>query len=92
MKTGTELIAEERQRQVDSEGWTPEYDDEHSGGALANAAACYVLRSRTGLWPWRADRWKPGDGTPAGRVRELTKAGALIAAEIDRIQRAANPK
>lgn len=27
MKTGIELIAEERQRQIEVEGWTPEYDD-----------------------------------------------------------------
>jgi hypothetical protein len=29
--------------------------------------------------------WKP---TPSDRIRELTKAGALIAAEIDRLKRA----
>jgi hypothetical protein len=42
------------------------------------------------LWPWNNYRgteanpawWNPGD-----RIRELTKAGALIAAEIDRLQR-----
>lgn len=33
------------------------------------------------LWPW--DEFKP---TPDDRVRELAKAGALIAAEIDRLQ------
>jgi hypothetical protein len=31
-------------------------------------------------WPWHPDFWKPGD-----RIRELAKAGALIAAEIDRL-------
>jgi hypothetical protein len=31
-------------------------------------------------WPWHPDFWKPGD-----RLRELAKAGALIAAEIDRL-------
>lgn len=31
-------------------------------------------------WPWHPDWWKPGD-----RLRELVKAGALIAAEIDRL-------
>jgi len=34
------------------------------------------------LWPWGNEEWKP---TPDDRVRELTKAGALIAAEIDRL-------
>lgn len=36
------------------------------------------------LWPWEVDSWKP---SPEDRVRELVKAGALIAAEIDRLQR-----
>jgi hypothetical protein len=34
-------------------------------------------------WPFAAGWWRPGD-----RVRELSKAGALCAAEIDRILRA----
>lgn len=36
------------------------------------------------LWPWDPEWWKP---CPRNRVRELVKAGALIAAEIDRLQR-----
>ena len=38
------------------------------------------------VWPekWDEDWWKP---SPRKRVRELVKAGALIAAEIDRLQR-----
>jgi hypothetical protein len=37
------------------------------------------------LWPWEVPAWKP---VPADRVRELVKAGALIAAEIDRLRAA----
>lgn len=36
------------------------------------------------IWPWDKSWWKP---TPDDRIRELIKAGALIAAEIDRLQR-----
>lgn len=43
MKTALELIAEERQRQIDVEGWTPEHDNGHSKGELPAAAACYAL-------------------------------------------------
>lgn len=39
---------------------------------------------RVPQWPWTYDTWKPGDDP----VRCLVKAGALIAAEIDRLQRA----
>lgn len=92
MKTGIELIAEERQRQITAEGWTAAHDDDHDSCELAKAAAWYALPSNwrehiakrgiIPLWPWTEDA-KPGPD----RVRELTKAGALIAAEIDRLQR-----
>ena len=35
-------------------------------------------------WPWDESWFKP---TPDDRIRELVKAGALILAEIDRLQR-----
>ena len=35
-------------------------------------------------WPWRNEDWKPSND----RVVNLVKAGALIAAEIDRLERA----
>lgn len=37
------------------------------------------------IWPWSVRWWKP---TPGDRIRELVKAGALIVAEIERLQRA----
>ena len=92
MKTGIELIAEERHRQIEKEGWTAEHDAEHFTGALALAAACYATPQKHRHmywagnmpfgWPWERAWWKP---TPENRIRELQKAGALIAAEIDRL-------
>lgn len=38
-------VLAERRRQVEVEGWTPEHDDEHVGGQLAMAAACYAAHS-----------------------------------------------
>lgn len=44
MKTGIELIAEERRRQIEAEGWTAEHDKgENSNGQLAAAAASYAF-------------------------------------------------
>lgn len=95
MATGSELIAAERRRQMEAEGWTPAHDAEHSIDALALAAISYATppgtRDRSDSsphwppvsWPWADRFWKP---TPDNRVRELVKAGALIAAEIDRLQ------
>jgi hypothetical protein len=98
MKTGIELIAEERQRQIQEEGWSAEHDDKYKENELAKAAGCYAVTpglmdeikfgNRTpSLWPFSAKWWRP---SPANRIRELQKAGALIAAEIDRIQRENN--
>jgi len=100
-KTGAELIAAERERQVSEEGWTPEHDDGHTNGEIALAAARYAevagrpWSSPTGVpngatpmaWPWKPEQFKP----TGYAVRDLVKAGALIAAEIDRLQRAASP-
>lgn len=82
---GVTLIAAERARQVSKEGWDSGHDDEHDDGSIAKAAACYALGSNL-HWPWSFEWWKP---TPNDRRRELVKAGALIAAEIDRLNRAA---
>ena len=84
--TGSELIAAERQRQLDKEGWTAEHDAKHGMGQLVDAARCYCgafneHASQSRNWPWGAKWWKPQD-----RVRNLVRAGALIAAEIDRVQ------
>ncbi len=88
MKTGIELITEERERQINAEGYTPEHDDEHVNGEIAAAAGCYALSNWSltdceRLWPWSAESWKPSDS----RERSLAKAGALIVAEIDRLHR-----
>ena len=91
---GTELIAQERQRQIEVEGWTPEHDDEHDCGEMAAAGASYALFDPSMLegdwepsfWPWDKKWWKPSEY----QIRNLVKAGALIAAEIDRLQRKEN--
>lgn len=44
----------------------------------------YIRILRSIFFPFAPKHWKP---TPHDRVKELTKAGALIAAEIDRLQR-----
>lgn len=92
MKTGTELIAEERQRQITKEGYSLEHDDAHNDGEIVTAAMAYldfVYGSSRNVavwkWPWSDDSFKPAGGD----IKNLVKAGALIAAEIDRLQREA---
>ena len=86
-------IAAERQRQVDAEGWSADRDDGYADAELAKSAAAYTL-SACGfspdaarlMWPrsWSAHWWKPTTAR-----RDLVKAGALIVAEIERLDRQA---
>ena len=46
--TPIEEIAAERKRQIESEGWSAEHDDDHDSGELASAAACYAIKASTG--------------------------------------------
>jgi hypothetical protein len=98
--SGVQLIAAERERQVTVENWTPEHDDTHDTGGLTCAAMAYADAARKRMlgasdehtlriwnyWRWNKDWWKPS----LDPVRNLVKAGALIAAEIDRLHRKEN--
>jgi len=99
VSSGAKLIAAERQRQMDMEGWTTAHDDTHTEGELVGAALCYASyaaqqargqetdeRLLLQHWPWDASWWKPRDP-----ISNLVRAGALIAAEIERLQRRAAP-
>lgn len=84
-------VQAERKRQVEVEGWTPEHDDKHNGGELADAAACYALWAGginpgnwREFWPWAPEWLRHSEPR-----RMLVKAGALILAEIERLDRAA---
>lgn len=104
--TGIELIAIERQRQIDVEGYKIDHDSEtYKNGELIGAASCYAVSALNKLyyknhpeskmdmailklwdgddaWPWEAkyDKREKHDV-----IRSLVIAGALIAAEIDRL-------
>ncbi len=90
-------VLAERQRQISVEGWSAGKDDTYTDGQMAVAAGYYALASgypherdigRGHLpvhWPWGAQWWKPR----AAR-ENLVRAGALILAEIERLDRAAS--
>lgn len=103
--TGIQLIAAERQRQIEKERWTPEHDDQHTDETLPLVAALYAAPcdlfeadieavggkilgiSFNDPWPasWD-DCWDRRQDFD--RKRQLIVAGALIAAELDRLNRA----
>ena len=87
-QSGRDVLAE-RRRQIEAEGWSSNHDRTHTKGELADAAASYAVRAHAGqkvnlrapgCWPWEPGWWKPGKPR-----RNLVKAGALILAEIDRL-------
>lgn len=90
-----ELLAE-RKRQIAEEGWTPKHDERHEPGDLIRAAiayavsaASYDMRATDGylagvavqMWPF-VDGFKPKD-----MRRDLVRAGALLIASIERLDR-----
>lgn len=91
-------VFEERRRQVFEERHSVDHDDLiNPAGQMAIAAGVYA--SVAGMndgnrnyyppgstppiqWPWGREHWKP-----TSRRRDLIKAGALIIAEIERLDR-----
>ncbi len=113
MKTAIELITEERQRQIEKEGFTKEHDREHDTLQLSAAAAAYITSAHN-KWIYENThtdqkittrfqvkyesmggiKWV--DGFPFSddfdkrkkhdTLKSLIIAGALLVAEIDRLQ------
>lgn len=80
---------------MDRLGYSQEHDDTHIHGELVATALCYIEQQALtmpitsnanvpNLWPWPEPSWHPSNDP----IRNLEKAGALIAAEIDRLERA----
>ncbi len=95
-ETGSDLISKERIRQASKEGYTLNHDSHHVNGELVDAAVLYARPDLSGMtlhsgeppidWPWEKEFDKREKHS---RIRQLTIAGALIAAEIDRLRAAA---
>jgi hypothetical protein len=93
-------ITSERARQIAFEGYDEDHDDKHAKGELTVAAICYLRVAMTHVypdshsaaapvgppsdWPFSPAQYKPDWTSARGN---LVKAGALIAAEIDRLDR-----
>lgn len=86
---GIRAINYERGRQIVVKGYDAEHDKTESLNSLLSAAYAYMLASMDGdnnnaeaheHWPWDAEFFHPKD-----KKSNLAKAGALIAAAIDKV-------
>lgn len=92
-------INRERIRQRRAERYTYAHDDEHDRGELAAAAAYYAMFSHYLLWPCSIESgmildaadacwpFRPEQRNPKEVRNNLIRAGALIVAEIERLDR-----
>lgn len=93
MTVGTDLIAKERVRQLTQEQYLPIHDKQWVTGELALAGVHYafwaIMTYRKSMvlgidewftWPWLRRYYKP-----KSYVKDLIRAGTLIAAELDRL-------
>lgn len=93
---GVLLVSKERIRQIEEEGYSWRHDDQEITHQLSDAAIVYACTAPMRyeimhFWPWDKSFFKPDTyHTIDGRIKELTKAGALICAEIDRLIRLKN--
>jgi len=82
-------VMNERERQTHTPGWTQDLEDLQTGKHLAAAAAAFALSdpaaaiSFINIFPWLSGGWRPKDPRS-----NLVLAGALIHAEIERLDRA----
>ncbi len=87
------LIWDERLRQINQEGYDSFHDDGEAEGQLSKSAMVYACPEHQreqvmNFWSWDMQYLKPSsEDTIDGRIKNLIKAGALICAEIDRLER-----
>jgi hypothetical protein len=97
-KAAQDVLAE-RQRQISVEDYHTSHDDEHVNDEIAALACFYAMPPAARDWPAEETGYGATFGaaitptdcstTTGDRRRELVKAGALILAELERLDRAA---
>lgn len=75
-------VLAERERQINEKGWTSEYCDRHEKTGMKDDATGHYAHIFRVVLPWKFEPRKPYD-----HRQNLVKAGALILAEIERLDR-----
>lgn len=90
-KTGIQLIAQERQEQIEKHGYDSDHDaryndeNSHRIGSDLRYAAMHALWPEGQFYPPKWESWFRDKITQKSYKERLIISGALIAAEIDRI-------
>lgn len=85
MKSGVELISEERKEQIEKHGWNLKNDEDYSNKELIKAAL-FCINQDVFEWPFYwTEEFRNKILSKKTEIDRLKIAGALIAAEIDRL-------
>jgi len=84
--TGAQLIAKARQEQIEKHGRTHDLDRLENGKTEIIAAAVAIAASNLDFWPEALAHQVFENILKKSRIEQLAIAGALIAAEIDRLK------
>lgn len=84
-KSGVDFIKKERFSQITEHGYDADMDDSNKDEELLHAAM-YAITGESERWPW-SDKKHQLTIFKKPRIEQLAVAGALIAAEIDRLNR-----
>lgn len=86
-----EVIAEERLRQIEREGYSPAHDQQHTPQELARAGIAYGVAfcgwpqdARSAWWPWAEPGFRPDP------TKDLPRSGAMMVSAIARQVRPAS--
>lgn len=86
MKTGIELIIEERNEQLTKHGYDLDHDIKHYPESKALITAALFALSLDGQHSQKGWEWFENKMWDKSMIERFKIAGALIAAEIDRLQ------
>lgn len=81
-----ELIAKERQEQVEKHGFDSVHDDEH-GDCQLEQAAISIVSDDPDMWPWQGELDMFHRISRKSPIDRLVIAASFLAAEIDRLIR-----
>ncbi len=86
MKTGIQIIVNERAKHTVKHGYDADHDDKHVNGEMLDLAK-YLMSGKDSDYPYGWEIPIKSSLFKKNRIEQLGIAGLMIAAEIDRLKR-----